>query len=193
MKKLLAGICALAAVSSMSLFAQDLNSDAADQKVVSEYKGEKASWPVWLAFNDTSDIDVVGLRVNIPYGACEDVTGIDLGFLGRCRYMYGLQLNILRNDITDFGGGVQVGIYNSIGRADEISLQVGLWNEANRFYGFQAGLINICDEGTGFQIGIINRAETIYGFQIGIANIIRESEMAFCPIVNIGFDVFPNY
>ena len=26
-----------------------------------------------------------------------------------------------------------------------------------------------------------------------LANIIRESELAFCPIVNIGFDVFPNY
>ena len=25
----------------------------------------------------------------------------------------------------------------------------------------------------------------------GVAS--RESEMAFCPIVNIGFDVFPNY
>ncbi len=187
MKKLLAGICALVAVSSISLFAQDMNSAAADQKVVSEYKGEKASWPVWLAFNDTSDIDVVGLRVNIPYGACEDVTGIDLGFIGRCRYMYGLQLNILRNDITDYGGGAQVGIYNSIGRADEISLQVGLWNEANRFYGAQVGLINICDEGTGFQVGLINRAEGFYGFQLGAINVIRGGDFKFLPIINFGF------
>lgn len=187
MKKLLAGICALAAVTTMSLNAQDMNSTAADQKVVNEYKGEKASWPVWLAFNDTSDIDVVGIRFNIPYGACEDVTGIDLGLLGRCRYMYGLQLNILRNEITDFGGGVQVGIYNSVGRADEISLQVGLWNEANRFYGVQAGLINICDEGTGFQVGLINRAEGFYGFQLGAINVIRGGDFKFLPFINFGF------
>jgi len=187
MKKLLAGICALVAVSSMSLFAQDMNSAAADKKVVSEHRGEKASWPVWLAFNSTDDIDIVGLRVNLPYGACEDVTGIDIGLLGRCRYMYGFQLNVLRNDVIDYGGGVQVGIYNSIGRADEFSLQVGLWNEANRFYGFQAGLINICDEGTGFQFGLINRAEGFYGFQVGAINVIRGGDFKFLPIINFGF------
>ncbi len=59
--------------------------------------------------------------------------------------------------------------------------------------GVQCGIVNLADAACGLQIGLINRAETIYGFQIGLANIIRDSDMAFCPIVNIGFDIFPNY
>ena len=39
----------------------------------------------------------------------------------------------------------------------------------------------------GVQIGIINRAEELYGFQLGIINVIRDAEVAFFPIVNIGF------
>ena len=185
MKKLLVGICALVAVTSMS-FAQDLNSAAADQEVVA-YKGDKASWPVWLAFNSTDNIDVIGLRLTLPYGACEDLTGIDLGVFGRCRYMYGVQANVLRNEVTDFGGGFQVGVYNTMGRADEFSCQIGLWNEANRFYGFQVGAINVCDEGTGFQVGLINRAEGFYGFQIGAINVIRGGDFKFIPVINFGF------
>lgn len=186
MKKLLTGICAIVAISTMSLFAQQDAASTSDQQQV-EAKGEKASWPVWLAFNSTDNIDVIGLRLTIPYGACEDVTGVDLGFFGRCRYMYGLQANILRNDVSDFGGGVQIGIYNSMGRADTFTLQAGLWNEANYFQGAQFGIINVCDSGSGFQLGIINRAESFYGFQVGAINVIRGGEITFMPIVNIGF------
>jgi hypothetical protein len=37
---------------------------------------EKVRWPVWFAFNDVEDIDVVGLRLNLPSGQCEQVTGL---------------------------------------------------------------------------------------------------------------------
>ena len=59
--------------------------------------------------------------------------------------------------------------------------------------GVQVGIINIADTAQGFQIGLINRAETMYGFQLGGVNAIRESELAFFPIANIGFDIFPQY
>ena len=34
---------------------------------------EKVRWPVWFAFNGVEDIDVVGLRLNLPSGECEQV------------------------------------------------------------------------------------------------------------------------
>jgi hypothetical protein len=148
---------------------------------------------VWLAFNSVDDIDVVGLRLTLPYGECESVTGFDLGVYGRCRYFEGLQANILRNEALDVMAGIQVGIYNSAGRADLTGLQVGLWNEVRSMRGVQVGIINVADSVQGFQVGLINRAESMYGFQVGGVNVIRESEIAFFPIVNIGFDLFPQY
>ncbi len=59
--------------------------------------------------------------------------------------------------------------------------------------GVQLGLINVADTVQGFQFGLINRAESMYGFQVGGVNVIRESELTFFPIMNIGFDIFPQY
>ncbi len=153
-------------------------------------KAEKASWPVWIAFNSTKNIDVVGLRLTLPYGACEGLTGFDLGLFGRCRYMEGFQCNILRNEAEDVLAGFQCGIYNTAGRADVLGVQVGLWNEAQSIRGAQLGLINVANSVTGFQIGLINRSESLYGVQIGAVNVIREGECPFMPILNIGFESF---
>ena len=153
-------------------------------------KAEKASWPVWLAFNSTKNIDVVGFRLTLPYGACEGITGFDLGIFGRCRYMEGFQLNILRNEAEDVLAGGQAGIYNTAGRADVLGVQVGLWNEAQSIRGVQAGVINIANAVTGFQIGLINRSESLYGVQVGVVNVIREGEWPFMPVLNIGFESF---
>jgi len=51
----------------------------------------------------------------------------------------------------------------------------------------------VADTVQGFQFGLINRAESMYGFQLGGVNVIRESELTFFPIMNIGFDIFPQY
>ena len=189
MKKAIIGICM--ALSIMASFAQEQQApDGGTTTPPPKPQAEKASWPVWLALNSQKDIDVIGLRLTIPYGSCESVTGFDIGFFGRCRYFEGFQLNILRNDVSDIMAGVQVGIYNSSGRADLMGVQVGLWNEAHSIRGVQFGLINVADSVTGIQFGLINRSEALYGFQGGIVNVIRESEMPFCPILNIGFDTF---
>ena len=153
-------------------------------------KAEKASWPVWIAFNSTKNIDVVGLRLTLPYGACEGLTGFDLGLFGRCRYMEGFQCNILRNEAEDVLAGFQGGIYNTAGRADVLGVQIGLWNEAQSIRGAQFGLINVANSVTGFQLGLINRSESLYGVQIGAVNVIREGECPFMPILNIGFESF---
>ena len=185
MKKTLMALCAVLACAVV--FAQEA-APAPASAAAQTPDTRRAPWPVWLAFNSTKNIDVVGLRLTLPYGECEGVTGVDLGFYGRCRYFEGFQLNILRNEALDVMAGAQLGIYNSAGRADLSGLQ-----EARSMRGVQVGLINVADTVQGFQFGLINRAESMYGFQLGGVNVIRESELTFFPIMNIGFDIFPQY
>ena len=196
MKKIIMSLCVAvtcAAVSAQEAAPASSTTPTDSPAPAVQPVSEKASWPVWLAFNSADDIDIVGLRLTLPYGECESVTGFDLGIYGRCRYMEGIQANILRNEALDVMSGIQAGIYNTAGRADLVGLQLGLWNEARSIRGVQVGIINVADSVEGIQVGIINRAESMYGFQVGGVNIIRDSEMPFFPIVNIGFEVFPCY
>ncbi len=155
--------------------------------VFSASAAEKVRWPVWFAFNDTEDIDVVGLRLNLPSGQCEQVSGLDIGLIGRSTYFSGIQINLLRNDVKDTLQGWQIGGYNSAGLSDMLGVQTGLWNESKTMYGFQVGLVNLADYVKGFQVGLVNRAEGMHGYQVGLINIIRDSNVPFCPLLNIGF------
>lgn len=154
---------------------------------VSATAAEKVRWPVWFAFNDVEDVDVLGFRFNLPVGQCEQVTGIDIGIIGRSQYFNGFQFNLWHNEVTDALAGWQIGVYNSAALGDALGLQTGLWNEANTLYGFQLGLINVVDYAEGFQLGLINRAESMHGFQLGLINVIRSSQVPFCPLLNVGF------
>ncbi|MCL1920905.1 MAG: hypothetical protein FWG50_07480 [Kiritimatiellaeota bacterium] len=145
-------------------------------------------WPVWFSWGGDTDIDIVGLRMSAG-GRCEQVTGLDLGLIGRSHYFNGIQINLLRCDVEDALAGWQISLgYNSVGMGHAAGLQTGLWNEAQAtFHGVQFGLVNLTSYAKGFQIGLINRADDLYGFQVGLINVIRNSTVPFCPIVNIGF------
>ncbi|MCR5413452.1 MAG: hypothetical protein K6F50_01830 [Kiritimatiellae bacterium] len=147
------------------------------------------AWPAFFAIHELPVTpDLVGFRITIPYSTKqENVTGFDIGLWGRAQYFEGFQLNILRNDVKDQLSGVQVGLYNTAAQADIVGVQAGLWNEAGTLHGAQAGIVNLAGQMEGFQIGLINRAEELYGIQIGVVNVIRDAEVPFCPIVNIGF------
>jgi len=148
-----------------------------------------AAWPAFFAISELPETpDLVGLRITIPFSTKqESVTGFDFGLWSRSQYYEGIQLNILRNDVKDQLSGIQVGLYNSAAQADLLGVQVGLWNEAGSIRGLQGGIVNTVGSMQGFQVGIINRAEELYGFQFGIINVIRDAEISFCPIVNVGF------
>lgn len=179
---------ALAQESSIPDINEDLDGEEVETTVEAPRK-QVAQWPVFFAIGELpSTPDIVGMRLTIPFSTKqENVTGIDVGLWGRSQYFEGIQVNILRNDVKDYGSGIQVGFYNSIGRADLLGIQAGLWNEAGSLRGVQAGLVNLVGDGSGVQVGIINRAEEFYGFQLGLINIIRDAELQFCPLVNIGF------
>jgi hypothetical protein len=148
-----------------------------------------AMWPAFVGvweFPETPDL--VGVRLTIPWSTKqENVTGFDVGFWGRSEYFEGVQCNVLRNDVKDSCSGVQCGIYNSVARGDLLGIQVGIWNESLAHRGVQFGIINVSGDTQGFQFGIINRSETMYGFQVGLINIIRDAEIQFCPVINVGF------
>ncbi len=193
MKKMLS-LAAVAALT-LSVYAQDAIEeeveDTGDEFALPEESPRKqvAPWPAFFAVCELPETpDLVGVRLTIPYSTKqESVTGFDIGLWGRTRYFEGGMFNILRNDVKDQLSGVQCGVYNSATQADLFGVQAGLWNEAGSLRGVQGGLVNIVGQMQGVQIGIINRAEELYGFQIGLVNVIRDAEVPFCPIVNIGF------
>jgi len=143
--------------------------------------------PIELSFLDFMyhPIDVAGLRLGIPYGSNDSVTGIDIGLWGKSTYLYGLQFNLLANLVTDRAGAIQLSIYNDT--RSLVGIQAGLWNNVGGMTGVQVGLLNLADEVEGFQVGLINRAELMHGFQVGLVNVIRSAPLPFCPLMNVGF------
>jgi len=184
MKKILV-LAVAVAFAAISHAAESTDNEATEK----DAGAQSAVWPAYFAICEWPDSpDIAGLRVTVPFSTRqESVTGIDLGFWGRCRDFEGFQLNILRNDVKDTLGGFQFGVYNSVNRGDLCCIQAGLFNESNSFRGFQVGLINVTGDGEGFQVGIVNRSETLHGFQVGLVNVIRDAEVPVLPIVNIGF------
>lgn len=187
---------ALAAALVLPLCAQEVFDDEAAPDIEEASRSDAqesathyAMWPAFFAVCEfPATPDLIGLRLTIPFSTKqENVTGFDLGLWGRAIYFEGLQVNVLRNDVKDSCAGVQVGLYNTVGRGDLLGVQAGLWNQSLSFRGVQAGLVNNSGDSQGFQIGLINRSETMYGFQFGLINIIRDAELQFCPFVNIGF------
>ena len=189
MKKLTS--LALVAAVAFPVFAQEPeNKDEVKNNTPrEERKRESNVWPAFFAVCEfPASPDVIGLRLTIPFSTVqENITGIDLGLWGRALYFQGFQVNVLRNDVKDDMAGFQLGLYNSVGGGQLLGLQAGLYNEANSMRGVQAGLVNLGGEVQGFQIGLINRCETMVGYQVGLINVIRDNELQFCPIVNIGW------
>lgn len=195
MKKLFAFTLAAALVAPVFAADDELEDNEAVENSSVEIAAPRKQVGVWPAFFAICEIppasqapDVVGLRLTFPFSTKqESVTGFDVGLWGRTQYFEGFMCSLLRNDVKDQLTGFQVGLYNSAAQADLFGAQVGLWNEAGSLRGVQAGIINIGGNVQGFQIGLINRAEELYGFQVGLVNVIRDAEIAFCPVVNIGF------
>ncbi len=192
MKKLLT--LAAAAALSFTVFADGDTEEPVeiqDEFTLPEEPPHKqvTSWPAFFAIHELpATPDLVGIRLTIPYSTKqENVTGFDIGLWGRAHYFEGFQFNLLRNDVKDQLSGFQVGLYNSAGQADLLGVQAGLWNESLTLRGVQVGAVNLVGQMQGFQFGIINRAEELYGCQIGVVNVIRDAEVPFFPLINIGF------
>ena len=134
----------------------------------------------------TSDIDVSGLKLNLPYGGNNRIVGVDLGIASTSENCSALQINLL-NMTSQRYSGLQVGLFNLSGESSGLQIGVIMNSTDASASGLQIGLINATDEMTGVQIGLINYTDFMIGFQIGVVNIIRESIVPFFPIVNFCF------
>ena len=118
--------------------------------------------------------DVEGVRLSLIYGECQDFSGLDLGIINNTRGEFkGLAIGGLNMSDKRLCGG-QLGLvnFNNSPVIDwgerSVGAQIGLWNYADSFCGFQYGAVNISDGSfTGLQQSFINVANEMTGAQIG--------------------------
>lgn len=175
MKKLTVALFACATLSA-GVFAQE----AAEEQ--SQRVETRTVAPVCFAFQGDRTIDIIGLRLSV-WGTCQNLTGVDLSIGGEAVNAYGLQLALVRNNVLDRAGALQIAI--GANHATNLTgAQVGLWNDSVMAKGLQVGLVNSTSDMRGVQIGLINSTEMIYGYQIGLINVIKGGPVPFFPIIN---------
>lgn len=151
---------------------------------------------------------ICGLRLNIPVGKNEEVTGIDIGLIGSAETKRGIQLNIINggtnNDGLAIAGlfnfnsgsvrGVQVAPlanlnFNYRTPPDMVGLQVAIFLNSNGgdLTGAQIGIFNYADSVHGLQIGLFNKAHKLYGIQIGLINHATNGAIPYLPVINVAF------
>ena len=129
--------------------------------------------------------EVLGLRLNLAMSDNLDVTGLDLGLVGKARRMNAVQVN-LGNLVEAEFAGIEAGLYNRTGSLT--GLQAGLFNDvAHDVNGFQFGLFNSADDVNGFQVGFLNRTVSLRGIQIGLVNVNEGGPVTFFPFINGAF------
>ena len=132
------------------------------------------------------NINVTGLKINLPFGGNDQINGVDLGFASTSEECSALQINLIINRSHTSFSGIQAGLINQAGSASGIVLG-GMNIADDKFRGLEVGLINSSMEAHGIQIGLINYTEFMTGLQIGLVNIITQSNVPFFPIINFCF------
>lgn len=117
-----------------------------------------------------ADFDIGGLKLNLIYGECRDLTGLDIGLFSQAS---GDSLGWHLNGVSLIGGngsGLMTSLLVNYVEGEYKGLQIGVYNHATHI--------------NGLQIGAINYANTAYGVQIGVVNVIEDNDMPFFPIIN---------
>ena len=132
------------------------------------------------------DLNIRGLKVNLPFGSNDEIRGLDIGFASTSKATSGLQWNLILNRVHGDLTGVQLGLINQTENTYGVSF--GLLNIAsNRLKGVQCGLLNSAMAVHGVQLGLLNYTEFMSGVQIGLVNIILDSKIPVFPFVNLCF------
>jgi hypothetical protein len=115
--------------------------------------------------------DVKGLRIDLLYGQCHNLYGLDLGLV---------------NHATGKETGLAVGLVNYV-EEKFTGLQLGAVNTAGHASALQVGLYNYAEDMSGLQVGLINHTRIMRGVQVGLINVIENNDLSFLPIVNFFF------
>jgi hypothetical protein len=118
--------------------------------------------------------DVCGLRLDVFYGKCRNLTGLDAGILVNRATgdVIGLEACFVVNYVERDFSGLQIGTVNVVSREAK-ALQIGFYNGA--------------EDMSGLQIGVVNRTRLMRGCQIGVVNVIENSDIPFLPVINFFF------
>ncbi len=106
----------------------------------------------------------------------DDIVGGQISAINRAKKMRGLDLYLL-----SLGG--QLGIWNELEDGEDMK-QIGVYNHAKKYSGWQFGGLNNIDEGVGLQAGVANYSEKYSGWQAGAVNTAKEVSGAQTGIVN---------
>ncbi len=135
----------------------------------------------------TRDWDVLGLRISLVYGECQNFKGLDVGTVGQTTgNSMGIQLALAANIVGRDGLGFQAAPVNSV-KGDFRGLQLGAANYAEQGRALQIGVFNGSRDLRGLQVGLINVTDTLMGVQIGLVNVIRDNDVPFLPFLNAYF------
>jgi hypothetical protein len=130
---------------------------------------------------------VYGLRINVIYGVCRDLYGLDAGLVNHVKgTTKALQVGAIANICDGPAMGLQAGLVNTAGSILS-GLQIGAVNYAERASVLQIGAFNGADHVDGLQIGVINVTRTLIGLQIGVVNVIQDNDIPFIPVINFYF------
>lgn len=113
-----------------------------------------------------------GVRLNLIYGDCMSINGLDVGFMGRTRERFnGLQLAACNLVGTD-ARGCQLALLSFVNTGFQGFQFAPVWNSVKGpAYGFQLGGCNTAASGAGFQLGLVNLVDDAYaGFQCSLWN-----------------------
>jgi hypothetical protein len=152
----------------------------------------------------SEEMDVYGLRINLPYGNNADFRGVDLGVAGITKSAKGVQSNLFYNQAEQFSGLQLAGVARNLcvdldgvqaGTINTTEGQVRGWqfaflsSEAGNVLGGQiSGLYNRSRRVVGLQIAaLVNEADDLRGLQIGLLNFNANGILPFFPIFNFGF------
>lgn len=147
------------AVSTKTVFAEDIPMTPV---MISLLTPVQAPTPEW---------DVKGLRLDILYGRCQNLHGLDVGLVN----------HTVKQEV-----GLAVGLVNYT-EGNFTGLQIGGVNIGDRVKALQVGLYNEADDMSGLQVGLINHTRLMRGVQIGLINVIENNDLSFLPIVNFFF------
>ncbi|MBT7161528.1 MAG: hypothetical protein HN849_34665 [Victivallales bacterium] len=138
--------------------------------------------PVQLMQEDT---DIIGLKLNLPYGYNRSVRGFDLGVVGGAENCEAIQINLF-NIVPGRARGLSGGLINLMGSCEGV--QVGTFNFIEEdLVGMQVGTLNVARKVTGVQIGLVNYCDELWGMQFGLANIAGDAPLPFTVLVNASF------
>lgn len=139
---------------------------------------------------DRPETAYVGVAL-LPFRYCEwpspkdDVAGLRLGVVSGHHSVIGYDAALIFGYTDDALIGLASSPLNSNGEL--YGMQVGFVNGTGLGRGVQVGVWNMAEDFAGLQVGFANFAQRMRGVQIGIVNVISNSPIATCIILNAYF------